>query len=58
LHTVTSLEHICKVITNPLRNEEEKKEEKEEKEEGGGELKRQALHFIPLGIKYRILVKE
>jgi len=55
---VTSLEHICKVITNPLRNEEEKKEEKEEKEEGGGELKRQALHFIPLGIKYRILVKE
>jgi hypothetical protein len=43
MHTVTSLEHICEVITNPLRNEEEE-------EEGGGGLKRQALHFIPRGI--------
>jgi hypothetical protein len=40
MHTVTSLEHICEVIANPLMSKEE--------EEAG--LKRQALHFISLGI--------
>jgi hypothetical protein len=54
MHTATSLEHICEVITNPLGSKEE------EEEEGGEEagLKRQVLHSIPLRKINRILVQE